>query len=112
MIYVGIDVANDKHDCFISNSDGEALFNVFTITNNLEGFNDLFNKIISVEINPDNVKIGLEATVIIITIFWDFSLIKVCPPLLSILFIQICLGKVSACVSLKPTKLMPVQLHL
>ena len=62
MIYVGIDVAKDKHDCFITNSDGEALFNVFTIANNLEGFNDLFNKIISVETNPDNVKIGLEAT--------------------------------------------------
>lgn len=62
MIYVGIDVAKDKHDCFITNSDGEALFNVFTIANNLEGFNDLFNKIISVETNPDNVRIGLEAT--------------------------------------------------
>lgn len=62
MIYVGIDVAKDKHDCFITNSDGEALFNVFTIANNLEGFNNLFNKIISVETNPDNVKIGLEAT--------------------------------------------------
>ena len=62
MIYVGIDVAKDKHDCFITNSDGEALFNVFTIANNLEGFNALFNKIISVETNPDNVKIGLEAT--------------------------------------------------
>ncbi len=28
MIYVGIDIAKDKHDCFITNSDGEALFNV------------------------------------------------------------------------------------
>ena len=37
MIYVGIDVTKDKHDCFITNSDGEALFNVFTIANNLEG---------------------------------------------------------------------------
>ena len=62
MIYIGIDVAKDKHDCFITNSDGETLFNVFTIANNLEGFNDLFNKIISIESNPDNVKIGMEAT--------------------------------------------------
>ena len=62
MIYVGIDVAKDKHDCFITNSDGEALFNVFTIANNLDGFNELLNKIISLETNPDNVKIGLEAT--------------------------------------------------
>lgn len=62
MIYVGIDVAKDKHDCFITNTDGEALFNVFTIANNLDGFNELLNKIISLETNPDNVKIGLEAT--------------------------------------------------
>ena len=62
MIYVGIDVAKDKHDCFITNSDGEILFNVFTIANNLDGFNDLFHKIISLETNPDNVKVGLEAT--------------------------------------------------
>ncbi len=26
MIYVGIDIAKDKHDCFITNSDGEILF--------------------------------------------------------------------------------------
>lgn len=25
MIYVGIDVAKDKHDCFITNSNGEVL---------------------------------------------------------------------------------------
>ena len=62
MIYVGIDVAKNKHDCPITNSDGEALFNVFTIANNLDGFHDLFHKIISVEPNSDNVKVGLEAT--------------------------------------------------
>ena len=59
MIYVGIDVAKDKHDCFITNSDGESLFNVFTIANNLDGFNELLNNFISLETNPDNVKIGL-----------------------------------------------------
>ena len=45
MIYVGIDVAKDKHDCFITNSDGEVLFKPFTITNNLDGFNELYQKI-------------------------------------------------------------------
>ena len=39
MIYVGIDVAKDKHDCFITNSDGEVLFKAFTITNKMAGFN-------------------------------------------------------------------------
>ena len=62
MIFVGIDVAKDKHDCFICDSDGEVLFSPFTIPNSLEGFNDLFVKIKSVSDDLDNVKVGLEAT--------------------------------------------------
>ena len=41
MIYIGIDVAKDKHDCFIINSEGEVLYDVFTIQNDLRGFEDL-----------------------------------------------------------------------
>ena len=62
MIYVGIDVAKDKHDCFITNSDGEVLFKAFTITNNLDGFNDLYQRIESVMEDITKVKVGLEAT--------------------------------------------------
>ena len=62
MIYVGIDVAKDKHDCFITNFDGEVLFKVFTIANNLDGFNDLYQKIVSVTEDITKVKVGLEAT--------------------------------------------------
>ena len=62
MILVGIDVAKDKHDCFICNSDGEVLFNAFTFPNNMDGFNDLFEKIKSLSNDFDNIKIGLEAT--------------------------------------------------
>ena len=62
MIFVGIDVAKDKHDCFIINSAGEVFFDSFTITNNMEGFEDLFNKINSVSDDLTKVKVGLEAT--------------------------------------------------
>ena len=62
MIYVGIDVAKDKHDCFITNSDGEILFNPFTISNTLNGFNELYQKIQSVMEDVSKVKVGLEAT--------------------------------------------------
>ena len=62
MIYAGIDVAKDKHDCFITNSDGEVLFKAFTITNNLDGFNELYQKIESVMEDITKVKVGLEAT--------------------------------------------------
>ena len=36
MIYVGIDVAKDKHDCFAMNSDGEILIEKMTIQNNFD----------------------------------------------------------------------------
>ena len=62
MIYVGIDVAKDKHDCFITNSDGEVLFKSFTIPNNREGFESLFQKVQSVSDDLTKVKVGLEAT--------------------------------------------------
>lgn len=62
MIYVGIDIAKDKHDCYITNSDGEALFSAFTIKNNKYGFNELYENIMSVAENADEVRVGLEAT--------------------------------------------------
>lgn len=62
MILVGIDVAKDKHDCFIMSSDGEILVKAFTFLNNLEGFNFLYEKILSVSKPKDKIKVGLEAT--------------------------------------------------
>ena len=62
MIYVGIDVAKDKHDCFVTNSDGGVLFKAFTILNNLEGFNEFYQKIEAVMEDTTKVKVGLEAT--------------------------------------------------
>ena len=62
MIFVGIDVAKDKHDCFITNSDSEILFNAFTVSNNKTGFEELYQKIKSCSVNLSNIKVGLEAT--------------------------------------------------
>ena len=62
MISVGIDIAKDKHDCFIMNSEGEVLFNPFVIQNNREGFDSLYEKICSVADDFTKVKVGLEAT--------------------------------------------------
>lgn len=62
MIFVGIDVAKDKHDCFIPNSDDEVLFDVFTISNSIDGFSELYEKISSVAEDFSKVKVGLEAT--------------------------------------------------
>ena len=62
VVSVGIDVAKDKHDCFIQSSEGEVLTDVFTISNNLNGFNTLLEKIQTCTTSQDKIKVGLEAT--------------------------------------------------
>ena len=62
MISVGIDVAKDKHDCFIINSEGEVLADVFTIPNSIEGFRCLLERIRGCSSPQDKIKVGLEAT--------------------------------------------------
>lgn len=63
MICVGIDVAKDKHDCFIMNSDGEVLADVFTVPNSKEGFEHLLQTINTCTgIGGSKIKVGLEAT--------------------------------------------------
>ena len=62
MVCVGIDVAKDKHDCFIFNSEGEVLADVFTVANNREGFETLLQRLRSCTGPADKIKVGLEAT--------------------------------------------------
>ena len=62
MICVGIDVAKDKHDCFILNSEGVALADVFTIPNNLEDVHTLLDKLRACCAPQESIKVGLEAT--------------------------------------------------
>ena len=62
IVSVGIDVAKDKHDCFIQSSEGEVLADVFTISNNMDGFNILLEKIRICTSPQDKIKVGLEAT--------------------------------------------------
>ena len=62
MVCVGIDVAKDKHDCFILSSEGEVLADVFTVANNREGFETLLQRIRSCTCPTDKIKVGLEAT--------------------------------------------------
>lgn len=60
MIYVGIDVAKEKHDCFIVSSDGVIIQDVFSISNDFIGFNKLLNCLS--EFESKDIRIGLEAT--------------------------------------------------
>lgn len=62
MIYAGIDVAKDKHDCLIVDSNGKVLTKVFTITNNKQGFDELFTNLRTHSKDLSELKVGLEAT--------------------------------------------------
>ncbi len=62
MISVGIDVAKDKHDCFIISSEGVVLADVFSIPNNMEGFHCLLERIRTCSAPQGKIKVGLEAT--------------------------------------------------
>lgn len=59
MVFVGIDAAKDKHDCFIISSEGIVLYDVFTITNTIDGFNELLSKVRSVSSDMSKIKVGL-----------------------------------------------------
>lgn len=60
MLLVGIDVAKDKHECFIQTAEGKVLYNSFSFANNYDGFEELYAKIVSC--NDTDIKVGLEAT--------------------------------------------------
>ena len=62
MVCVGIDVAKDKHHCFILSSEGEVLADVFTVANNRDGFETLLPRIQSCTHPIDKIKVRLEAT--------------------------------------------------
>lgn len=62
MICVGIDVTKDKHDCFIISSEGVVLADVFTIPNDMTGFNCLLGRIQACAMPGNKIKVGLEAT--------------------------------------------------
>lgn len=47
MLFIGIDVAKSKHDCCIINSDGVIITDSLRIPNSKEGFELLYNTIIS-----------------------------------------------------------------
>lgn len=60
MIYVGIDIAKQKHYASIMNSDGEILIEPFSFTNDHTGFQKLLNSLASFP--KEDTLIGMEST--------------------------------------------------
>ncbi len=64
MIYVGIDVASNKHDCYIVSNANLQSGQLLTINNDSKGFEELKTLILDLmnKLGDDNVRIGLEST--------------------------------------------------
>ena len=60
MIYVGIDIAKQKHFASVMSSDGEVLTHPFGFTNDFVGFSSLLSNL--QPFNKSEVLIGLEST--------------------------------------------------
>lgn len=58
MVFVGIDVAKDKHDCFAVDSDGVVRCDNFTFANSSTGFAEFLQRALS----WGKIKVGIEAT--------------------------------------------------
>ena len=56
MVCVGIDVAKDKHDCCILDSDGTIRADCITIPNNMDGFKQLLQTIRDCTKKSDKIK--------------------------------------------------------
>ncbi len=64
MIYAGIDVSKYKHDCFVLDSSGEVLEDVFSFDNSIEGFRLFLSNLKkhTRSLSDEKIRIGLEAT--------------------------------------------------
>jgi transposase len=62
MLFVGIDVASDKHDAAITSLYGKIITEHFAISNDLEGFKKLRKEILSHTESHHEVHIGIEET--------------------------------------------------
>lgn len=60
MIYVGIDIAKQKHFASVMSSDGEVLIQPFSFTNDHTGFQSILSKLSAFE--KDSLVIGMEST--------------------------------------------------
>lgn len=61
MYFVGIDISKYKHDCFITNDNGQTIHEPFSFKNNSEGFNELLSVLESLDSSKE-IRIGFEST--------------------------------------------------
>jgi transposase len=62
MIFVGIDVASQKHDAVITRGQDDILTGSFTLSNDLDRFKKLRDEILSHTEHLEDVRIGIEET--------------------------------------------------
>ncbi|MBQ2695085.1 IS110 family transposase [Candidatus Saccharibacteria bacterium] len=61
MLYIGIDVAKEKHDCCIIDDCGDLLTS-FKIRNSLRGYEEMLQRVLTLSANKADIIFGLEDT--------------------------------------------------
>lgn len=67
MHYLAIDLASKSHRVRITDEKGDTVSNTFSIGNNQDGFNELFDRLEKLSVAPADILAGLEAT----NNFWE-----------------------------------------
>ncbi len=62
MLYVGIDIAKEKHEACVIDQEGNTLLKSFTFPNSAAGANALLARVSKLNAQSDSVTIGMEAT--------------------------------------------------
>jgi len=62
MLFIGIDVAKDKHNCCVISSQGSVLSDGFEFLNSRDGFENFIKLVNSLRANGEEVHVGLEST--------------------------------------------------
>ncbi len=62
MLYVGIDIAKNKHDLACINETGETVITNFRFVNSYQGFNDLKRQLKQLSPITQDIQIALEST--------------------------------------------------
>ena len=112
MVCVGIDVAKDKHDCCILDSEGTPLARLLYHPNNLDGFKRLLQTIQDCSQKSDKIKVGLEATGHYSCNILGFLLDNDLPVYVMNPCIPTCIERASVFAKLKPIVWMQKRLQL
>ena len=62
MYYIGIDIAKRSHVAAVQDAEGAVVIPAFKFSNTQTGFEEFLQRLKDKDVNPDECKVGMEAT--------------------------------------------------